>query len=88
MVILKDFFERVDFEKIRREKLPSIMQRVNFEASDEIVTSLHRMMRNFACFLSSADVFKTIFSKKSFRNNIIRVSNSFDPDQVAYFEKF
>ena len=47
------------------------------------------MLGNFACFLSSADFVcwffsKSTFSKNSFRN-IIRTSNSLDPDQAWQF---
>ena len=38
--------------------------------------TLGMMLVNFACFLSSADL---KFSKNSFRNTMIRVSNSLDP---------
>ena len=43
------------------------------------------LLGNFSCFLSSADSFsKLTFSKNYFRN-IIRVSNSLDPDQARRF---
>ena len=43
------------------------------------------MLGNWHVFLSSADFFsKSTFLKNSSRN-IIRVSNSLDPDQALYF---
>ena len=42
------------------------------------------MLGSFCIFLSSADFSKSSFSKNSFRN-IIRVSNSLDPDQARHF---
>ena len=43
------------------------------------------LLSNFHAFLTSADFFsKSIFSKNSFRN-IIRVSNSLDPDQAQLY---
>ena len=46
----------------------------------------HCMLGIFACFLSSANcccIF--VFLRRKFFRNIIRVSNSFDPDQAQHF---
>ena len=39
---------------------------------------------NFSCFLLSADFFISSFSKNYF-SNIIRMSNSLNPDQTQHF---
>ena len=43
-----------------------------------------KKQQDFPAFLSSADFFKSTFSKNSSIRNTIRVSNSLDPDQAQH----
>ena len=44
----------------------------------------HRLLGNFACFLSSADFCFKIDVSKTYLMNAIRVSNGLDPDKAQH----
>ena len=90
MIVLKEFFEKVDFEKKSADNMKISPGGKELTVPDFIGPDLqaltHCPLGNVACFLVICCFFfsKSTISKNSF-SNIINVSNNLDPDQARHY---